>query len=75
MWPTDDDDGSASQQGEQGEEHHLIAVYKAVQGVAALHANDRSRGCWQRAEGHKRAVKALRTGDKEGLFSHNETQK
>lgn len=43
--PTDDDDGCAGQKSEQGEEHHLIAVYEAVQRVAALHANDRHSGC------------------------------
>lgn len=48
-WPTDDDDGCASQQCEQSEEHHLVAVDEAVQGVAPLHGDDWSSSCWERA--------------------------
>lgn len=60
LWPTDDDDGRAGQQSEQGEEHHLIAVYEVVQGVAALHT-DRRSGYWQKAVRQaQKAVKALK---------------
>lgn len=36
----DDDDSGTSQQSKQGEEHHLVAVYEAVQGVPPLHINN-----------------------------------
>ena len=48
-WPTDDDDGCTGQQSEQGAEHHLVAVYEAVQGVAPLHATDWRNSCREEA--------------------------
>lgn len=43
--PTDDDDCCSGQQSEQGEEHHLVGVYEAVQGVAPIHINRWGRSC------------------------------
>lgn len=48
--PTDDDDGGTGQQSEQGEEHHLVGVYEAVQRVAPLEVHNRSSSCCERAE-------------------------
>lgn len=45
----DDDDSGTSQQSKQGEEHHLVAVYEAVQGVPPLHINNWRNSCWERA--------------------------
>lgn len=36
----DDDDGCTGQEGKQGEEHHLVGVYEAVQGEVPLHGNN-----------------------------------
>lgn len=64
-WPTDDDDSCTGQQSEQGEEHHLVAVYEAVQGVAPLHVNNWSSSCKKRAvdetKGCQNLFKVLRT--------------
>ncbi len=65
--PTDDDDSCSGKQSEQGEEHHLVGVYEAVQGVAPLHVSSwRRRSCDKVVDeitGCENLFKVLRTYD------------
>lgn len=65
--PTDDDDSCTGQQSEQGEEHHLVGVYKAVQGVPPLHVNNWGRSSWEKVvdeiTGCQNLFEVLRTYD------------
>ncbi len=63
---TDDDDGCAGQQSEQGEEHHLVAVYEAVQGVPPLDVSNWSSSCTKRAVGKTTGRQNLREKCRDG---------
>lgn len=43
---TDDDDSCTGQQSKQGEEHHLVTVDEAVQGVAPRYGSNWRSSCW-----------------------------